>query len=80
MITREDAIKRIEGIERELAHLREELAQSWADVTPEERTREFLRKCGGWEDTRSPEEIVAEIYSSRTVSDRGAHMFDEGQK
>jgi hypothetical protein len=80
MITREDAIKRIEGIEQELAHLREELAQPWADATPEERTREFLRKCGGWEDSRTAEEIVADIYSSRTVSDRGAHIFDEEQE
>ena len=31
-------------------------------------TEVFLGKCGGWEDSRSPEEIIAEIYTSRTTS------------
>ncbi len=31
-------------------------------------TQEFLQKCGGWEDTRSPDEIVSEIYAARTNS------------
>ncbi|MEH1957420.1 CopG family transcriptional regulator [Nostoc sp.] len=30
----------------------------------------FLETFGSWEDTRTAEEIVDEIYSSRTVSDR----------
>ena len=41
------------------------------------RTKVFLEKCGGWEDTRSPEEIIADIYASRTRSDRGSHLFQE---
>ena len=36
---------------------------------PEDPTQVFLEKCGGWEDTRRPEEIIAEIYASRTTSD-----------
>lgn len=32
---------------------------------PNSNTEEFLKKCGGWEDTRGPEEIVADIYGSR---------------
>jgi predicted nucleic acid-binding protein len=34
-----------------------------------------LAKCGGWEDTRSPEEIIADIYATQTVSNRGADFF-----
>jgi hypothetical protein len=33
-------------------------------------TQIFLEKCQGWEDTRSPEEIINEIYTLRTRSDR----------
>ena len=40
-------------------------------------TQRFLEKCGGWQDTRSPEEIIADIYASRTTSERGAHLFQE---
>lgn len=30
----------------------------------------FLETFGSWEDTRTAEEIIDEIYSSRTISDR----------
>jgi hypothetical protein len=40
-------------------------------------TEIFLEKCGGWEDTRGPEEIIADIYDSRTSSDRGPKLFQE---
>ena len=40
-------------------------------------TQQFLEKCGGWQDDRSPDEIIAEIYDARTTSDRGAHAFQE---
>ena len=40
-------------------------------------TREFLQKCGGWEDSRSADDIVAEIYAARTSSTRGAEIFQE---
>lgn len=46
-------------------------------MQPEDRTALFLAKCGGWEDARSPEEIIAEIYASRTTSDRGSQMFQK---
>ncbi|MCP4352160.1 MAG: hypothetical protein GY795_42400 [Desulfobacterales bacterium] len=32
----------------------------------EQDTQELLELCGTWEDERSPEEIVQEIYESRT--------------
>ncbi len=39
-------------------------------------TELFLRKCGGWQDNRSPDEIIAEIYASRTSSLRSASPSD----
>ncbi len=49
------------------------------EAVPSEKTptQQFLEKCGGWQDDRSPDEIVAEIYDARTSSDRGAQAFQE---
>lgn len=44
---------------------------------PNSNTEAFLKKCGGWEDTRGPEEIIADIYDSRASSDRGSKLFQE---
>ncbi|MBM4031257.1 MAG: hypothetical protein FJ291_05665 [Planctomycetes bacterium] len=77
MITREQLIKRLQEIEAELAELRTALEQGWDEASPEDRTKAFLEKCGGWEDDRTAEEIIEDIYSSRTSSDRGAGIFDE---
>ena len=41
--------------------------------SPKSPTQIFLEKCGGWEDTRDTEEIIAEIYASRTMSERGQY-------
>lgn len=38
-------------------------------------TQIFLDKCQGWEDSRSPEEIITEIYTLRTSSDRKVQLF-----
>ncbi len=43
-------------------------------ITP---TQQFLEKCSGWQDDRSPDEIIADIYHARTSSDRGAQAFQE---
>jgi len=40
-----------------------------------EATESFLKRCGGWEDERAPEEIIEDIYSTRTVSRRGETIF-----
>lgn len=37
-------------------------------------TQIFLDKCQGWEDTRSPEEIINEIYTLRTSSERKVQL------
>jgi hypothetical protein len=37
----------------------------------------FLEKCGGWQDTRRPDEIIEDIYASRTISYRGSQLFQE---
>ena len=75
MITREEALRRLEAVTQELAALRKALADEWAAAPPADPTQTFLAKCGGWEDTRSPEAIIASIYAARTVSDRDATLF-----
>ena len=77
MITREEALRRLEAVANEIAALRADLAEGWIETPAEDATADFLAKCGGWEDTRSPEEIIADIYATRTVSDRGAGLFPQ---
>ena len=48
-------------------------------VSSKSPTQEFLEKCDGWEDTRSVDAIVTEIYEARTRSERGANLFQESQ-
>jgi hypothetical protein len=61
-----------EPLETEYETRRKELP-----IPPKTPTEIFLEKCGGWEDTRSPEEIIAEIYMARTTSERGSQLFQE---
>ena len=41
--------------------------EAWAQQA-DASTRQFLALCGSWEDSRSPDEIVEEVYSLRTTS------------
>jgi hypothetical protein len=75
MITREEALRRLEAVADEIVALREALASGWAETSVEDPTKSFLAKCNGWEDTRSPEEIISDIYAARTASNRGAKLF-----
>ncbi len=77
MITSEEIIRRLEDVTREMTELKKALKEGWEEVSPKDATQAFLGKCGGWEDTRSPEEIIAGIYAARTASDRGASIFDK---
>jgi hypothetical protein len=77
MITRQDAIKRLEDVAGEIDRIKEALEEGWDETTPKDQTQAFLEKCQGWEDTRRPEEIVADLYAARTPSNRAAAMFNE---
>jgi hypothetical protein len=77
MITREEALRRLDAVAHELVALRAALAEGWTEMPSENPTETFLAKCGGWEDTRSPEEIIAEIYAARTVSHRAGSLGPE---
>jgi hypothetical protein len=77
MITREEALRRLDAVAHELVALRAALAEGWAETPCENPTQVFLTKCEGWEDTRSPEEIIAEIYTARTVSHRAESLGPE---
>ncbi len=74
-MTNQEALGCLDEIAREIEQLRTAIDREWQEAASRDATQAFLRKCGGWEDARSPEEIVAEIYSSRTASDRGADTF-----
>jgi hypothetical protein len=75
MITREEAIRRLEDVAGEISEIKKALEKGWGEAAPKDPTQAFLEKCQGWEDTRSPEEIVADIYAARTTSNRGATIF-----
>ena len=61
MITREEAIRRLEDVAGEINQIKKALEEGWNEAAAKDPTQSFLEKCIGWEDTRSPEEIVADI-------------------
>ncbi len=77
MITRQEAIARLEEVVKEIEALKAALEEGWNERTAEDPTQAFLAKCEGWDDARTAEEIVAEIYAARTISHRGASLFGE---
>jgi len=77
MITREEAIKRLEDVAVEIDRIMKALEEGWSEAKSKDQTQTFLEKCRGWEDARKPEEIVADIYAARTSSNRGATMFNK---
>ena len=77
MITREEAIKRLEDVAGEIEKIKIAIEEGWNDTAANAQTQAFLKKCQGWEDTRSIEEIVADIYAARTTSSKGATIFNE---
>ena len=77
MITRQEAIRRLGDIAKDVEGLKAALEEGWSDRAAQDPTTAFLEKCGGWEDSRSPEEIVAEVYSARTISRSAASLFSE---
>jgi hypothetical protein len=44
------------------------------DQSVDDKTRDLLELSGTWEDDRSVEEIIREIYDSRTTSQKGADL------
>ncbi|MGD2091295.1 MAG: hypothetical protein PVH61_34280 [Candidatus Aminicenantes bacterium] len=44
------------------------------DQSIDDKTKELLELSGTWEDDRSVEEIIKEIYDSRTASQKGADL------
>ena len=77
MITREDAIRRLEEVAVEVNKIKKALEEGLNEAVYIDPTQAFLEKCQGWEDTRSPEKIVADIYATRTTSNRGATIFSK---
>lgn len=55
----------------------EDGTESSHDISSKSPTQVFLDKCDGWKDTRSADAIIAEIYAARTISEKGADLFQE---
>ena len=68
-MTREEIVRRLEGVARELVELKAALEEDRNETSAKDPTQAFLEKCGGWEDTRRPEEIIADIYATRKPHD-----------
>jgi hypothetical protein len=68
MITREEIIKRLDKLTIDIVELKVVFEEGWKEGVTKNSTRDFLEKFGGWEDTRNPEEIIADIYSARINS------------
>jgi len=45
---------------------REDPADARPPAILDTATQAFLAKCGGWDDHRKPEQIIADIYSARS--------------
>ena len=74
-----DTIERLpaEKLMRTLNFLKKLQGEESGKQTGNDATQIFLDKCGGWEDDRTAEEIITEIYAARTSSDRGAGIFNK---
>lgn len=77
VITPQEAIRRLEAITKGIDALKAALEEGWSEAPAKDATQAFLGKCEGWEDTRTPEEIVADIYTTRSLSTRGVGIFNK---
>ncbi|MEH2144724.1 CopG family transcriptional regulator [Nostoc sp.] len=69
MVTAKEETKKLGVIEANQLIVNEIIFSSEQQAKPHP-SEAFLETFGTWEDTRTAEEIIDEIYSSRTVSDR----------
>jgi hypothetical protein len=67
----------LDEVAGEINRIKKALEEGWSETPAKDPTEYFLEKCRGWEDTRSPEEIIADIYAARTTSERGATIFSK---
>ena len=77
LLTREEAIKRLDNLAREIVVLRDAFVDGWKEPSIGNDTQAFLKKCEGWEDERGPDEIISQIYQARTISTKGESAFTE---
>lgn len=68
MITREEAVRRLEKVANDIAELKAAFEEGWNATPAKDPTQAFLKKCRGWKDSRTPRKIIADIYAVRTTS------------
>ncbi len=76
MISQEELLERLERLGQEIQELKEKVIIGIISEKVDE-TELFLRKCSGWQDSRSPDEVIAEIYAARSTGLRGSRAFNE---
>lgn len=62
----EKMAKVVHFLKREMIH---------PELDEKHATKEFLSICGTWEDDRTPEEQIKDIYSSRKSTRRAENIF-----
>jgi hypothetical protein len=80
MLTREETLRRLGNIEKEIVELRRAISDEALPDGVSDRTKAFLEKCGGWEDSRTPDEIIADIRASRVNATRVPCFSDEDER
>jgi hypothetical protein len=60
---------------RVLCFLKHEMIEE--RVSEAEATEEFLSVCGTWQDTRSVEEQIQDIYSARRSTNRAEQVWED---
>lgn len=74
MLTKEIVIEKLAQLEQEIDDLKKAV-ETLPTLSDQESTQSFLQKCTGWQDDRSVEDTIREIYQARTTSTRGAEAF-----
>lgn len=73
MVTKVELIKRLNHLQEEIERLRKEV-EAGEIVDDGEETRSFWESFGSWEDDRTAEQIIKDIYESRRSTSRNIKL------
>ena len=73
MVTKVELIKRLNHLQEEIERLREEV-ETGKIIEDSEEIKLFWESFGSWEDGRTAEEIIKDIYESRRSTSRDVKL------
>jgi hypothetical protein len=73
MVTKVELIRRLNHLQEEIERLRKEV-ETGEIVDDGEEARLFWESFGSWEDDRTAEQIIKEIYESRRSTSRDIRL------